>query len=719
MWGRIAILTVAFLMVPFYAIGQQPSQSPAIERINPGADIDAGGQGIENLASPQVEVQPDTDYFKRDTYKITPVLCPFKGELDYDPENLSCRLLEVPENREKSRGRKIELSVIKLHARKPEKWDAEQKGEWRKREDPIIYLTGGPGAKAINYVSRFQNHGVRDTRDLYILEQRGIGFSDDFCPLYAGRNPAWNNVDTRKKAHEASLAAMEDCFAKAKANGVDLSGYSTIENARDVKALRKALNIKKWNVWGISYGSILGQAYLKEDPIGIRTAVIDAIVPLYPGTTLHNTTKYYVRDLDLLAEACAENKTCQEHFSDMRDRLKKGVEAVAATPIETDAIDLEANPSGKSWIFEDLVGGAPFALFYEQKNYAIMPAFIDALMNAVEKRDGKSFQILSAGGNPMNGSSQGMFNAISCRDGWIDKSAAASLEDIEAFPTMSKVLVGTLTSPPELVEEHLRICKRYGAEPRDASDYLPVQTDIRTLLVEGAMDPITPPPLAKEILPGFSNGTYVEFAFAGHGPTRSVECAGDFLTKFFDYPDGELDLSCPESMAPPKFVGPLLETSAFTKLGTLGADEPKKLFKPIAWIGTSALILIIGTLIYNIAPVARLINGNRVLPTGGARQLAWITSIIGTSAVIGLAFASFATYDASEFLLLVGLLGWAKWFSFAGLFAGLLSIALLATTVRARLRETLPIGVMIGFVLTAVAGISLAMFIIYWGLAPF
>ena len=692
------------------SLAQELAQDEAV-------DASAAAQA-DDFAQPESE-SAEPDYFKRDTFKLTSVVCPFKGEVDYDAENLSCRLLEVPENREKSRGRKIELHVVKLHAREPDNWDAEEKGEWFKRDDPIIYLTGGPGAKAINYVTRFQTHGVRDTRDLYILEQRGIGFSDDFCPLYSGRNPAASNVPTRAKAQDAALDAVEECFAKAKANGVDLSGYSTIENARDVEALRRALGIEKWNVWGISYGSILGQAYLKEDPEGIRAAVIDAIVPLSPGTTLHNTTKYYARDLDILAGACADNAVCVRSFSDFKDRLKQSVETVAATPIEVEAIDKEANPTGKAWIFENIIGGAPFAMLYEQDNYAAIPAFIDAVANAVEKGDTDAFRILSAGASPIDsGSSQGMFNTISCRDGWLDYSEAASLEDIAAYPTLSKVIAGTLTSHPRLIERHQRICKKYAGGPRDPADYAPVETDIRTLLVEGAMDPITPPPLAKEILPGFSNGTYVEFAYTGHGPSRSVKCAGEFLTKFYDDPDGELDLSCPESMEAPKFIGPLMETGGLAQLGAVAADDPKGLAAPGLWACLSILGLLISAVIYNLAPIARLINSNRVLPTGGARALAWAVSLIGVVSAAGLGYAVYATQEANEFLLLVGLVGWAKWFALAGLIAGAGGLLLFFLTVRARMRESLPIGVVLGLLLTSISAVGFAAFLVRHGLLP-
>ena len=113
-----------------------------------------------------------------------------------------------------------------------------------------------------------KDHTLLDHRDLYILEQRGIGSSDDFCPFYSSRNPLASDVATFEESLESALQRKADCAINASAAGVDLRGYNTIENARDVKALRRALGFEKWNVWGISYGSILGQAYVREDPEG-------------------------------------------------------------------------------------------------------------------------------------------------------------------------------------------------------------------------------------------------------------------------------------------------------------------------------------------------------------------------------------------------------------------------------------------------------------------
>ena len=680
------------------------------------AQVDVNDPGVDETATDEIDLDAAADIFARDKFTVETIVCPFKGEIKYKPGEISCGLLTVPENREKSRSRTIKLHFVKLHARKPEKWDVKEKGEWKKREDPIIYLTGGPGAKAAGYVKRFKDHGARDVRDMYILEQRGIGDSGDFCPKYSLFDPAASNKENFDEYRRGGLAAMENCFAAAKAARVDLSAYNTIENARDVEALRHALGFDKWNVWGISYGSILGQAYIKQDPAGIRAVILDAIVPIVPGAHFQRIGTHFQRDLDLLEKACTENKTCAAAFPDFQARLKAAMAKAKTDPITVDAIDTELFPAGKGWFFGDLVGGIPFSALYEQDNYPTLPALIDAIARKVEKGDNASFRLLTAGGQGGGGFaiSQGMYNAIACNDGWFGQLHDAVAQDEIDHPELASLLPS-----PESIDEMAAICKRYGMAPRPEEQYAAVATDIPAVIADGQMDPITPPPLAKAIVPGFSNGTYVEFPYAGHGPTRSVKCAGDFVTKFFDAPEGKVDTKCADDMTAPKFSGPLYKTEGVKRLAALASEDEKKVALPALWFGLPALTLIVALLIYSLAPVARLVNRDAAMATLGARPLAFATALFGAAGAIGLGYSVYATFDASELLLLGGLLGWARWFAISGVLGGTAGLGVLFLAVKARLRGALPIGTLMGLLLTGAAGVALAAFLLLNGFVIF
>ncbi len=657
------------------------------------------------------------DFFARDAFKTETIICPFKGQIQYKSGDISCGLLPVPENREKSRSRTIKLHFVKLSAKKPKDWDTDKKGEWTKREDPVVYLTGGPGAQVTGYVKRLKDHGVLAARDLYILEQRGIGYSGDFCAKYALFDPAVGNTPDWDAYGRAQTAQMEACFAAAKAERIDLSGYNTIENARDVEALRRALGFEQWNVWGISYGSILGQAYINQDPAGIRAVVLDAIVPITPGAHFQRIGTHYQRDLDLLDAACAAQPSCARAFPDLQKRFKAAINKVKSQPIEVDAIDTEQFPAGKGWFFHDLIGGAPFSALYEQDNYPTLPALMDAIIRRVEKNDYKALRALTAGGGfggPGGfGISQDMYNAIACNDGWVLYLKDAVTQDQREHPELASIF-----GDPALLDDQAALCKRYGMPARAQEQYKAVVTDIPAIIANGQMDPITPPPLAQMIVPGFSRGTYVEFPYSGHGPTRSVKCAGEFLTKFFDAPEAEVDKTCPDSLKAPAFSGKLYRTDGLLNLAAKFADEPKTLAVPGLMAGVSSLFLVIGFVVYTLAPIARLINRDAPPPTLGARPLAWATALLGVVSAAGLGAAVAMTVEANEMLFLGGLLGWARWFAIAGALAGLCGLGVVAAAVRARAHRDLPVGTLLGLFLTGAAGIGLAACLLMNGMGP-
>jgi len=680
----------------------------------------AGAQAQETTD----EVTPaDVDIFARDTYRIESLICPFKQRIEYDPGEIECFLLQVPENREDPNSRFIELLFVKMNAT----WDDEEEAEKDddeedsglapgKRDDPVVYLSGGPGAVIEGYVERFYDHRIRKHRDLYLLEQRGIANSGEFCLNYSARKPEIQNTATLEESAAAALTAAEDCMRNAQLAGVDLTAYNSIENARDVHALRVALGFDKWNVWGISYGTILGQAYIKEDPEGILAVALDAIVPLDARADVNSwrVMKWYDRDLKKLDELCQADDACADAFPNLGERVRDGARATLGNPIAVEVDDPELYPSGTAYIKSDIAAFLPFALFYEQSNYAALPAVIHAWADKLEQRDETLFKALAiAPGGVGGGFSQGMYNAILCNDGDIEAMAVSLAADADEFPVLTQAF-----SVEGASEARAQSCIDLGVAPRDPGDYSATQTDIPTLLIEGDMDPITPPPLAHIIEPGFSNGTYVEFPYAGHGPSRSVECGGDLLNKFYDDPTAEPDLSCVDEMEAPEFLGGLYETSFAAKFIVLAVENKDKIPGVAAWGGLSVIPVVLGFFVLTFAPLVRRIEKREPAPSNGARLATWSASFFGTASLAILGAAAAVSFELSEFLLIFGMVSWAAVGAWFGVFAGLAGIAALVLTVRVKMQSGLPTGTLIGFALTGLAAVGLSAFLIVWGLGP-
>jgi pimeloyl-ACP methyl ester carboxylesterase len=122
---------------------------------------------------------------------------------------------------------------------------------------------------------------IRD-RDILVVSQRGTMFSepaltcpsiDDFARAALGLR---FYSEATKRAH---LEATEACHRKLIATGADLSAYNSTESAADVADLRKVLGYTAWNIYGTSYGSYLAQTIMRDHPTGIRSVVLDSVLP--------------------------------------------------------------------------------------------------------------------------------------------------------------------------------------------------------------------------------------------------------------------------------------------------------------------------------------------------------------------------------------------------------------------------------------------------------
>jgi len=280
-------------------------------------------------------------------------------------------------------------------------------------------------------------------------------------------------------------------------------------------------------------------------------------------------------------------------------------------------------------------------------------------------------------------------------------------------------VLGAAIGSAESYDQDVALCLEMGMPPRPAEDFEAVQTSLPALIIEGAMDPVTPPPNARAILPGFENGTYVEFPYAGHGPSRSVECAGSLLNKFYDNPGAEPDLSCVDEMEEPKIWAPMFTTRIAPRLMLMLIEDKKTLALPAVWAGSSILITLIAFLHLTFSAIGRKIDGAQAVAAGGARGYAWLAALFSVATICVLGAAVGITADTSELMLLFGIVPWAKYGAWIGIIAGVLGLITLFATFRTQSKSALPIGTLLGFVLTGGAAVGLSAFLLAWDLAPF
>ncbi len=706
-------VALSFLATAFSLGALAQDEAPPIEADYPAAVAEASDQesvAIDSETEPTptgVEME-----WLRDAEPDT-VVCAFRGRIDYEPGEIECGLIRVPENREVAGSRTIELNYVRIIATGKNHEDEEVET----RDDPVIYLTGGPGVTVDGYVARLKDHRLVAQRDLYILEQRGIGNSGDFCPFFGDRNRADQIHPDRESSERASLDQTEACIKGAIARGVDVTGYNTFENARDVKALRLALGLDEWNVWGISYGSVLGQAYMKVDPEGIRAAIIDAIVPLDLGE-LMRISHWHDANLDRLFAACAEQPDCARVNEGLRARYMAAIQQMQASPVTVEVEPSEMFPQGEVHFFSTIIAGLPFSLMYEQETHPALPAIIDGLTRVVESGDDRFFRGLAQAmimgvGGPGYGISMGMATSVRCQDGYVDSAAAFAERDADTYPT----LFNAFNHPTVLAEAPQR-CREGGLAPRDMAAYSPVQTDLPVVVANGRWDPITPVELAEYIMPGFESGELVVFPHAGHGPTRSIPCAGDWMNDWFDDPSEPVGRECvDEGEDAAEFLAPYFRTSVMVDALALMNENEDRLKVHGVWMAASAGLTVLAAFFLPLAWIGRRLNGHRLDPGGGGRLMVFLAAGLAAAWMIGLGLAAYVTSEITEAMLLFGMVPWAAWIAWLGPLSVVLGAIGLIQTWRSR--DRIRLGSRIGLTLSALAVISLGIAGQIWSLWPF
>ncbi len=641
----------------------------------------------------------------------TTLICPFRGAIEYEPGAVECGLITVPENRERPDSRLIQLHYVRIAA-----WGEDEDSH---REDPVIYLTGGPGVGVSTYVERLKDHEVAEHRDLFILEQRGIGASGEFCELYGNIEPSLGGDVTSME--EMAIAGAERtrlCFQQAAAQGIDLAGYNTVENARDVIALREALGFEQWNVWGISYGSHLGQMVLRIDPEGTRAMVIDAIVP-NDLNGLFDYGRIFSQVVTNFASTCEDGPMCE----DLEARLYATIDSLTEDPVILEIDESEVFPGGQQWVPPAIAAFFPFSMAYEQSEHPAVPSVIQAVAQFAETRDPVIIAgleaVLAAPDDEAGFIFPGMSDAIRCNDGYVQ----------EALDAYTKTPLGRwegVLGTQAGAAYAAQVCVDEGLAPRDRSDYGLVQTDVPTLIVNGEWDPVTPPWLAEYIHEAMPGSRLIITPFAGHGPTRSMpECAGPVMTAFFDNPDvNALDATCLEEGEPRPVYQNLTWTKAPFIAAGLMTNQPESFVLPAVWLGGSVLALLIGAVMIPFGFIGRLIDRTPVsvigADTGGARLTGWLAGLSGLVGFGLIGAGGYASSEISEVAVLAGLAAPAGAGMWLVLLSGVLGAVSFGLLIRAFLTgERIRIGTLIGFAILALAAVALTSFAFVWDLTPF
>jgi pimeloyl-ACP methyl ester carboxylesterase len=460
----------------------------------------------------------------------------------------SCGYLVVSENRSRPEGRTIRLLVAKYPARLAEK-----------RPDPIVYLAGGPGDIAPLEVNGLIAADFIRDRDIYVVSQRGTMFSEPALTCVAPDAFGRELLGLRfysEATMRAHLAATEACHRDLAATGADLSAYNSTESAADFADLRKVLGFDVWNVYGTSYGSYLAQTLMHDHPEGIRSVVLDSVLP-----TTYSVAANWQNASDgfgNIFRACGGEPACNATHPHLEQTFTGLVNKLEAEPLTATVKDPATGEDIKV-----VIDGGALIDWLRNQTYGVpmlqaAPDRIDGL--AAGRPDAIQAIALDRASRapppdpaaPALG--YGLAFGVSCRESY----PFASPEDLaaagrKAFPDYPASIQREGIGSWAYFNEDCRDVWKVPAAPE--AMHRPVESDISTLLISGSFDTLTSLAGAKAAVASLAKATIISIPGIGHFVSPASPCAQDVVVSFLADPDAP-DISCVGTLKPATFASP-------------------------------------------------------------------------------------------------------------------------------------------------------------------
>lgn len=488
-------------------------------------------------STPTVTLEPPTPTLKptptetSSSPTFVPTSCAF--EIPEDAV-IKCGLVRVPENRNLPLTSTETISVSVAVYRSPRETLA---------SDPVVFLQGGPGSPAIEWTTYFYQEFVAPIlkrHDFIVLDQRGAGLSEPLLDCPALKMLYLQDMQQNFSAIERETRyteVLQACRDRLTSDGVDLSAYTSVASAADVRDVVRALGYEQINLYGISYGTRWAQVVMRDYPELVRSAVLDSALPL--NVRLYDETIPGIdRALAALFDDCAADPACDAAYPELETEFRALVEQLDSQPITVTATSpFNGQP------YDITVSGSTLTTAIEWALHS--PAHISLIPQAIHDIHHGDYTYLE--------------HHLSLP---LETYADLALGLKMSVDCHEQILVST---PADLQAELygggdvlFDICNTWGAAPFDPQQSKPLVSDTPTLILAGEYDPTTPATFGRQIHENLRHSYFFEFPERGHAPSIGAadSCPLEIVLTFLDDPASDPDSACIAEMEGSQFVVP-------------------------------------------------------------------------------------------------------------------------------------------------------------------
>lgn len=407
------------------------------------------------------------------------------------------------------------------------------------RQDPVVYLQGGPGLGAAldqDGIDKWLNWltVANLNRDLVLMDPRGAGLSLPKlnCSDNGQQAKLWKQNISLTDELQINNQSLMNCFDSLQKQQIALSvnHFGTQESARDLINLMQLLQYKEWNILGVSYGTRLAleveQQLTGMPGSGLKSMVLDS---LYPAGFGGVQTWPQVLDsaMSVFFTGCMQQTNCKQLAGSdvkLKNDLLTALHQLKDNPVALTIKRWDGEAPVYFLVNDHRFVSAIFASIYDSRDW---PDIVNAI-HAVQVPDVLQEEQLNKLVEPyLNRNLNNQFNslaftAVDCADNPMG-SEQDYLQSLTEFPLMA-----------EYTKDQWRyqLCHQLSVKR-----YLSLhQPQVPVLILSGKNDPVTLSTWASDMHSKWQKSQLIMREDLAHSVLSTDICLLENLGKFFDEP---------------------------------------------------------------------------------------------------------------------------------------------------------------------------------------
>jgi pimeloyl-ACP methyl ester carboxylesterase len=403
---------------------------------------------------------------------------------------------------------------------------------------PIVYLAGGPGGSGSYSASGdrwilFQT--LREVADVIALDQRGTYYSDPYTLCPGSWDYPLDQETSPALRAESAREFLEECHAYW-SDSLDINAFNSWESAEDLDDLREALGAERLSLWGISYGTHLGLAYIRQHPDRVERAILAGVEgPDHSYKLPANLDRVLLR----VDSAMKADEKLSQVVPDFAGELRSLLAELEREPVRVEVEDPETGAPATLVIGADDLRRGVFGELGEREDIVEFPARVIPVMR------GQLEDIAPLIADSRRGIRElAMSLAMDCASG-------ATAERLELIEAQAKTAIlgdaGNIGIKAD--------CASWAYDDLGDEFRSLVYADVPVLFISGTLDIRTPPSNAEEVRRGLPNSHHLIIEGGSHDDDLFL-ASPLILETMIAFLRGESELAERVSLPPLKFKRP-------------------------------------------------------------------------------------------------------------------------------------------------------------------